>query len=144
MSLLDSSSLMEIKMYYKYVEIGTGKKLIILDDKKAEDMLEDEEKSKGVEVLKTQWRMLNWKEQNEIMNVSSKAVDPVTGEKQFNYYTYRDAMIKKCLKSWDITDNNNPVLVTSDAIDKLPGLVVIDIFQKFEKYLEFSEEEMGN
>jgi len=144
MSLLDSLDLMEIKLYYKYVKVGNGRKLVILDDKKAEEMLTDEEKAKEVEVLETQWAMLNWKEQNEVMNASSQAVDPTTGEKQFNFLVYRDAIIKRCLKEWNLTMNEKPVPVTPGAIDKLPGPVVVDIYQKFEKYIEFSEEELGN
>ena len=144
MSLLDSVDLMEIKLYYKYTKVGNGRKLVILDDNKAEEILKDEEKAKEVEVLETQWAMLNWKEQNEVMSASSKAIDPTTGEKQFNFLVYRDAIIKKCLKTWNLTMNEKPVPVTPDAIDKLPGPVVVSIYQKFERYIEFNEEEMGN
>ena len=144
MSLLDNLDLMEIKLYYKYVKVGNGKKLVILDEKKAEKMLTDEEKAKEVEVLETQWSIVNWKEQNEVMNMSSQAADPVTGEKQFNFLIYRDAIIKRCLRSWNLTMNEKPVPVTPEAIDKLPGPVVVSLYQKFEKYIEFDEEEMGN
>jgi len=144
MSLLDNSDLIEIKLYYKHIAVGSGKKLVIIDDKKAEELLQDEEKSKGIEVLETNWSMLTWKEQNEVMGLASKNVDPITGEPKFNFYVYRDAIIKKCLRSWNLLDNNQPVLVTSDAIDKLPGPVVIDIYQKFERLLEYSEEELKN
>ena len=144
MSLLDGLDLMEIKLYYKYIKVGSGKKLVILDDKKAKEMMADEEKAKEVEVLETKWAMLNWKEQNEVMGASSQAVDPMTGEKQFNFLVYRDSIVKKCLKSWNLTMNEKPVPVTSDAIDRLPGPIVIDIYQKFEKYIEFTEEELGN
>ena len=99
---------------------------------------------KEVEVLETQWSMLNWKEQNEVMSASSQAVDPMTGEAKFNFLVYRDAIIKRCLKSWNLTVDDQPVPVTPDAIDQLPGPVIINIYQKFEKYLEFSEEELGN
>jgi hypothetical protein len=144
MSLLDNHDLMEIKLYYKYAKIGNGKKLIILEDSKAEELLKDEEKAKEVEVLETQWSMLNWKEQNEVMNAASKATDPMTGEKQFNFLVYRDAIIKRCLKTWNLTMNEKPVPVAPEAIDQLPGPVVVNIYQKFEKYIEFTEEEMGN
>ncbi len=144
MSLLDNPSLIDINLYYKYVKVGNSKKLVILEDKKAEELLKDEEKSKEIEVLKTQWSLLNWKEQNEVMSVSSQAVNPTTGEKQFNFLAYRDAIIKRCLRSWDLTSENQPVPVSPETIDRLPGPVVIDIYQKFEKLIEFSEEELGN
>ena len=144
MSLLDNLDLMEIKLYYKYIKVEISRKLVILDDKKAEEMLKDGEKAKEIEVLETQWAMLNWKEQNEVMSASSQATDLKTGEKQFNFLLYRDAIIKRCLKSWNLTIDEKPIPVSPDAIDKLPGPVVIDIYQKFEKYIDFSEEELGN
>jgi len=145
MSLLDSClDLMEVKLYYKYIKVGNGRKLVIIDDHKAEEMLKDETKGKGIEILETKWAMLNWKEQNEVMNASSKAVDSTTGEKQFNFLVYRDAVVKKCLKQWNIMVNEKLVPVTADAIDKLPGPIVVNIYQKFERYIEFNEEEMGN
>ncbi len=145
MSLLDSPVLIEIKLYYKYVKVGNGRKIIILDDKKAEEMLKDAEKSKEVEVLETQWSMLTWKEQNEVIDISSsKIADPMTGEKQFNFLAYRDAIIKRCLRSWNLTMDGKEVPVSAEAIDMLPGPVVIDIYQKFDVLIEFSEEELGN
>ena len=145
MSLLDScSDLMEIKLYYKYTKVGKGKKLVVIDDNKAEEILKNEEKSKEIQVLETYWSMLTWREQNEVMSSSSKVIDPATGEKQFNFIAYRDAIIKKCLKQWNLTINEKPVPVSAEVIDKLPGAVVINIYQKYERYIEFNEEEMGN
>ena len=144
MSLLDSLDLININLYYKYIKVGKGKKLAILDDKKAEEMLKDEEKAKGIEILETQWSMLTWKEQNEVMNASSRVTDPTTGEKQFDFLVYRDAIVKRCLRSWNLTMSEKPVPVSDEAIDKLPGPVVINIYQKFEQLVEFTEEELGN
>jgi len=144
MSLLDSPSLIDIKLYYKYVDAQGSKRLVILEDSKAIAMLEDVEKGKGIEILETKWGMLNWKEQNEVMDLSSQTVNPQTGEKRFNFLAYRDAIIKRCLRTWNLTMNEKPVTVSGDAIDSLPGPIVIDLYQKFEKMLEYSEEELGN
>ena len=144
MSLLDNLDLIHINLYYKYIKVGSGKKLVIMDDKKAEEMLKDEEKKVGIEVLETQWSMLNWKEQNEVMNASSRATDPATGEKQFDFLIYRDAVVKRCLRSWNLTAMEQPIPVSPEAIDQLPGPVVVDIYQKFERLVEFTEEELGN
>jgi len=144
MSLLDSLDLIEIKLYYKYIKAGNSKKLFILENSKAEEMLKDEEKAKEIEVLETQWSMLNWKEQNEVMSASSSTVNQMTGEKQFNFLAYRDAVVKRCLKSWNIKVNDQVVPVAPDTIDSLPGPVVINLYQQYEKYIEFSEEELGN
>ena len=103
-----------------------------------------EEKAKEIEVLETKWGMVTWKEQNEVMNLSSQVINPKTNEKQFNFLAYRDAIIKRCLRSWNLTMNEKPVPVSAENIDKLPGPVVIDLYQKFEQLLEYSEEELGN
>ena len=145
MSLLDGLDLTEIKLYYKYIKVGNNKKLVVLDNDKAEEILkEDEAKAKEIETLETQWSILNWREQNEVMSASSKAVNAMTGEKQFNFLAYRDAVVKRCLKSWNIKVNDQPVPVTPDAIDRLPGPIVINIYQQYEAYINFSEDELGN
>jgi hypothetical protein len=144
MSLLDSPTLAEIELYYKYATVNNGKKLVILDDEKAKALLEDEEKGKEVEVLKTKWNPMTWKEQNEVMNLASQSVNPQTGERTFNFLAYRDAIIKRCLKEWNITMNEKPVPVSPASIDKLPGAVVANLYAKFERLLDYTEEELGN
>ncbi len=179
MSLLDANiDVFEINLYYKFVEVSSGKKLIILKDEEAEEQSksgqqlksgeqlkaekqikmrsgglkegEQEEKKEEkkeevvIERLVTQWRFLNWREQNEVMTMASKTINPVTSERQFNFITYRDAIIKRCLKSWDMTIDDQPVPVTSENIDKLPGPVVMALYQKFEKIIDYTEEEVKN
>ena len=146
MSLLDQSSFIEINLYYKYVTVGTGKRLVILNKEKAEEQMasDDESVSKVVETLATKWSLLTWKEQNEVMNLSSQMINPQTGERQFNFLAYRDAIIKRCLKEWNITLNQRPVPVSPDSIDKLPGPVVTNLYQQFETLLDYTEQELGN
>jgi len=145
MSLLDGSTeLISIKLYYKYANTKVGKRLVILEEDKAIELLKDEKKAKEVEILETGWSMITWKEQNEIMELSYKKTNPQTMEKQFDFISYRDAIVKRCLKTWDISVNNQIVPVTSEAIDQLPGIVVINIYQKFEEFLDYSEEELKN
>ena len=146
MSLLDQSNWIEINLYYKYVEAGTGKRLVILSEEKGKKVLADpnEEIAKSVEILKTKWSLLTWKEQNEVMNLSSQMINPQTGERQFNFLAYRDAIIKRCLKEWDITLNEKPIPVTSEAIDSLPGPVVTNLYQQFEALIDYTEKELGN
>lgn len=143
MSLFDVQNLIEIKLYYKYSAVMGTKKLFILDDDKAKELLNDPEKGKDVECMTTKWKVVSWKEQNEVMDIASKGVGP-GGERQFNFLAYRDAMIKRCLKEWDLTHNQKPVPVTSEAIDSLPGPVVVDLYQKFEKVLDYTEDELKN
>jgi hypothetical protein len=130
-------------LYYKYAD--AGQKLVILTAEKAKEQLAgDEEVSKGIETLETKWHLLTWKEQNEVMNLSSQMVNPQTGERQFNFLAYRDAIIKRCLKEWNLTMNEKPVPVTPEAIDMLPGPIVTNLYQQFEILIDYTEEELGN
>jgi hypothetical protein len=144
MSLLDGHNDIKIKLYYKYIKVDGSEKFAIVDAKKAEEILKDEEKAKEIETLETGWRMLTWKEQNEVSDISSRSINQQTGEKQFNYIVYRDSIIKRCLKSWNLTMNEKPVPVSPDAIDMLPGSIILNLFEKFEKLIDYSEEELGN
>ena len=65
MSLLDQNNLIEINLYYKYVDTGNGKRLVIFDEKKGKEAFNNskETTSNPIEILKTEWAMLNWKEQ---------------------------------------------------------------------------------
>jgi hypothetical protein len=145
MSLFDVNDLVTVKLYYTFKSVDSGKKLVILEDDKAEELLKDEEKKGEVEVIDSKWRNLNWKEQNEVTEASySRFSDPTTGERQFNFAAYRDAIIKRCLKEWNLTLNNNVVPVSAENIDRLPGLVVLALFQKFEDIASYNEEEVKN
>lgn len=143
MSLLDSNFI-EIDLYYKYATTDNGKRLVIVDDEKGKEAFKSDDKTKSIEILKTKWCLLTWQEQNDVMNTSSQTVNPQTGERQFNFLSYRDSVVKKCLKEWNLTINEKPVPVTKEAIDKLPGLVVTGLYQKFEKLVDYTDQEMGN
>lgn len=145
MSLLDVDfDTFEISLYYKFVKVGSSKKLVLLTDEEAEKQMEDEDKEVVIEKITTNWRSLNWKEQNEVMSKSSKIMNVQTGESQFDFMVYRDSIIKKCLKSWDIVSEDQPVPLTPEAIDRLPGQVVLALYDKFEKANDYSEEEVKN
>jgi hypothetical protein len=145
MSLLDKSNAIDINLYYKYVTVGSGQRLVILTEEVAKKQIDgDDEVSKEIETLETKWNLLTWKEQNEVMNLSSQMINPQTGERQFNFLAYRDAIIKRCLKGWNLTMNEKPVPVTPDAIDMLPGPIVTNLYQQFETLLDYTEEELGN
>lgn len=145
MSLLDADiDVFEINLYYKFVETGSGKKLVLLKDEEAEKQIEAKKEGVVIEKLVTNWRSLNWKEQNEVVSVSSKVVNSATGESEFNFVLYRDSIIKRCLKSWDMVIEGNPVPLTYENIDKLPGPVVLALYDKFEKVTDYTEEEVKN
>jgi hypothetical protein len=143
MSLFDAN-LVEIKLYYTFKEKGNSKLLVVLTDEKAEELLKNEEKKDKVEALTTKWSVMSWNDQNVSVEKAYSKSNRVTGEKEFDHVTYRDSIIKSCLKQWDIVVNGQPVPVTPGAIDKLPGEIVMSLYSQYEKMLDYSEEELGN
>jgi len=107
-------------------------------------MMDDEEQSSKVEFITTKWSKLNWKDQNDVTSLSYRDIDPITGESKFNFIVYRDSVIKRCLKEWDIKDGDNLIPVNSINIDRLPGEIVISLYNKFNELTNFSEEEEKN
>ena len=59
-------------------------------------------------------------------------------------FLYRDSLVKKCLKEWNLTMQGNAVPVSPDNIDKLPGNIVSELYRKFEKIITYTEDELGN
>ena len=97
MSLFDAN-LVEIKLYYTLKEKGNSKLLVVLTDEKAEKMLEDEDQKGKVESISTKWSIMNWREQNVSVDKAYSKSNNLTGEKVFDHITYRDSIIKSCLK----------------------------------------------
>lgn len=143
MSLFDAN-LVEIKLYYTFKEKCNSKILVVLTDKKAEKMLEDEDQKKEVESLTTQWSIMNWREQNISVDKAYSKSNNITGEKVFDHIAYRDTIIKSCLKKWDAKANGQDVPVTPEAIDMLPGDIVMALYAQYEKMLDYTEDELGN
>lgn len=149
MSLLDENieDLIEIEVYYKLKQMGKGKKLVIIEDEKAKELLKDEEKKKEVEKISTKWRLMDWKEQNEISRKSVIMVpNQLTGAplRQFDPILYRDTVVKKCLKEWNLTKNGQSVPVSDELIDKLPSPIIMELHRKFEEVIDYTEEEVKN
>ncbi|KKM75976.1 hypothetical protein LCGC14_1384820 [marine sediment metagenome] len=144
MSLLEATDLMTIKLYYEFKKVGEDQKLIILEDDKAEELLLDPIEEKRVEVLETKWSPLSWKDQNDVMAAANKNIDPVSGERQFDFIVYRDSIIKRCLKSWDMKVNDKDVPVNASNIDKLPAKVVIKLYDKYNDRINYTEDEAKN
>jgi len=181
---VENNELVDVSVYYKFKKIGTGKKIVIIEDKKAEKILEikklleeekkveeikeifgqkdeefkkleEKEKDKKIqklidtskeeiEKLITKWRTLNWKEQNEVSEIGVN-INAQTGQRTFNIIAYRDAIIKRCLKEWDIRGENNQILpVSSVLIDKLPGPIMMTLYNKFEEMMDYTEQDLKN
>lgn len=150
MSLFDVKDLIEIKLYYKYIEVKGVKKVDIVPDEKAEEVLsklaekedgsDDKEK---IHTVTTKWKNLSWKENNNISSRAVKETGPM-GERRIDLVVYRDLIVKSCLKEWDLMDNGQIVPVTPEAIDSLPGNIVLALYYKFDYIMGYSEEDLKN
>jgi hypothetical protein len=133
-----------IPLYYLEKKLSNGfNKIIILDDTDALKKMEDEKLKKDVLVLNTEWKVLNWKEQNEITKSSTKHGSMGDGaDTFFDYYLYRDSRLKRCLSGWDLKDDAGiPVMVTPQNIDLLPPEVVLALLNKFDTLISISPDE---
>ena len=94
-----------------------------------------------VEILKTKWAPMTWGEQNQIMIQSTP--NDAHGQPQLNFVLYQSNIIKICLKEWNAISQGQKVPVTSEAIGRLDHRVIERLFQKFDGYINFTEEERG-
>jgi len=141
--LLDAGdNFINIRIYYTYIENDYGKKVAVIDDKKAEEMLEKEGEKEKIHILETKWKQLSWKEQNTIMNKSTQITDAATGQFNFNLYGYQDSRVKSCLKEWNLKDDKGTIVqVTPENIDRLPADIVSVLLEKYESAVSISKEE---
>ena len=142
MSLLDNDSI-EVKLYYTFKQRKGGRKQrVILEDKKAEELLKDPAKAETVEVLTTQWRQLSWKEDNKVTEAAYGEIDATTGARKFNFVRYRDSIVKECLRDWDLQKNGQKVPVNKETIDSCPADIISALYLKFESFITLSGEEL--
>ncbi len=146
MSLLSTSNIVKIKLYYEIKKLSSGaEKIIIFEDDEAKKLMESEDEAikKRVQVLNTGWRSLTWKEQNDITK-ESMYYDHNQGMQDVDYFSYRDQRIKKCLKSWDLKDDQGrPQPCDAERIDQLPAEVVFALVNKYDSAVTLDEEERG-
>jgi hypothetical protein len=139
MSLFDTD-LLYISLYYKTVVEGKNKRIVIYDDEKGENLFKDSEN--GVEIIETEWKNISWEDNNQIVEYSTeKGEDGIS--RGINLAKYRDAVIKRCLKKWNLTYKDQPVPVNNETINKLPLSVLTKLFQKFEKMSDYSDNDLG-
>ena len=114
--------------------------------KKLEEEPIEEEKPINYKVclLKTQWKVLSWKEQTDITRESSY----YNSQESFNdldIWKFRDLRIKSCLVSWDLKDDHgNPIPVERNIIDQLPADVVLSLVSKYDTAISLTDDESKN
>ena len=108
------------------------------------DVAADKEVNFRVYVLKTQWKTLSWKEQNDITQQSTY-YNQEASFNDLNIWKFRDLRIKYCLVSWDLKDDNGqPIPLNSDMLDQLSGDVVLALVSKYDDAISLSDEESKN
>lgn len=113
-----------------------------------EEAVEKEEKIEEVNfkvyLLKTQWKILSWKQQTDITRESSY-YNQQESFQDLDIWKFRDLRIKSCLISWDLKDDNGqPIPVRSDIIDQLPADVVLNLVSKYDSAVSLNDEESKN
>jgi len=143
--LLDDvrSNYINIQIYYSYVEDEYGKRVVVVPNENAKELLKDENRKDEILILSTKWGQLNWEQENKIMNNVNK-VDPMTGDIQFDIFQFRDSRIKSCLKEWNLKDDNNEIIPVNDSnINKLPSDIVIALINRYEEAIKVGQDKMG-
>jgi len=141
MSLFDACKV-EINVYYEIRDTDFGKKILVLPDEEGKEKLKYD--NNAVEILKTEWKLISWRESNDINKEAFSAVNSKTGEKEFDFLKFRDQMVKKCLKAWNIKEDGQKVPVTPENIDKLPANIVSNLYEKYNKYISYNDQERKN
>ncbi len=128
----------EIKLYYKY---SNNKKIIIIEEKKAKELMKDDKND--IKVINTKWATLTWEVESIATQEASNAIDNITKEKHWSFAAYRNAIIYSCLKEWDLLINNNVAPITRENINKLPASIVLGLYRKFEVFFTYTEDDLG-
>ncbi len=170
--LKTKDQLIQVPMYYIEKDMGTFTKIIIIEEEKAKKMLEDNPqvvksqptqsqpsqtqqltdpknlqkteapKKSKIQCLNTWWKIIGWKEQNQITKLSQ--IQSSAGS-DIDFIKMRDLTIKMCLKRWDLKDDEGKdVQVSADAIDALPAEVVYYLDNQYRQKTSLTEEEIKN
>ena len=144
------TELVDIPLYYKYVQNKRGiKKIVILDDEDGKKQIDEWAKSEHkadekcpITVLNTKWKMPDWKEQNRLF-FDSQSINPATNQMENNWLKYRDLKVKAMLKSWDLEFKGERIPVKPEFVDKIRPEIIVALFNKYEAETTVGEEESG-
>jgi hypothetical protein len=140
--LKKQQQVVEIKVYYREVEVKPGFiKIVALTDEDVDKLTKDDKVTKKIQCLTTKWKILNWKEQNDLTGRSTLNND-FSGNQSFAWWVFRDLKLKKCLVGWDMIDENNvPIPLNEENIDSLPGEIVSALYNKYDSVMALTGEE---
>jgi len=117
---------------------------------KIADVVSDQSEEEEVKVnfriclLKTQRKVLSWKEQTNITRESSY-YNAQESFQDLDIWKFRDLRIKSCLVSWDLVDDSGkPIPVSTNVIDQLPADIVLSLVSKYDEAISLSDDESKN
>ena len=121
--------------------VNSSQEEVVKEEKKVEEI---EEVNFKVFLLKTQWKILSWKQQTDITRESSY-YNAQQAFQDLDIWKFRDLRIKACMISWDLKDDNNqPISVKPDVIDQLPADIVLSLVSKYDSAVSLDDEESKN
>ena len=137
-------------LYYKQITTKGGyQKLVVLDNKDEKDEEEIKKKmeaekdlpdsEKTIFILNTKWKVLSWKEVNDI---TRRAQIVTNGIQELDYFLYRDLRLKTALVEWDITsEKGEAVPVSPSTIDLLPSDIVYALISQYDEAVNLSDDD---
>ncbi len=130
-----------------YSTVDEGKTLDSAEDKPGMPKKPIQDPKKIIQVLRTWWSRMNWKEQNQIYARCLRQSTDSEGKTmtELDMISYRDMKLKTCLKRWDAKDDDGKEIQLGDnMIDLLDPTVAQQLLSEFEKVTEASEEDLKN
>lgn len=92
--------------------------------------------NKIVKVVNTTWKIFNWKQAQQITQLS------IGADKEWDFVKYRDIKIKRGLIGWDVLDdNNNPVPCTPMYMQVMPTPIMLALYDKYDKITTRDDED---
>ena len=100
--------------------------------------------AKIIQKLMTAWKKLTWGDHNIIVSNALNFSGPDSNRTiEIDPIRYRDEKLKKCLKKWNVVDENDqPVPVTAENIDQLMPEISQELISSFEKTTEIGEDDI--
>jgi hypothetical protein len=129
-----------IPVYYRYKDSSYGNvQFQVLSLEEGQKAVQSNEKN--IEVLNTKWKPRSWQVNNLIIQ-NSQTYNPQTGAEELDIIKYQDNLIKQCMISWDLKDEEgNDVSITPDNIDDLPLEIVRYLVSTYDRSNIMSSEE---
>ena len=131
----------EITVYYKLINKRNFTKYVPIDEEEYEKLSEDLEVKDNIGMLKTWWRPQTWHTNNRILN-ESKTYSVQTETSEFDIIKYQQNLLKYCLVSWDMVDDNNqPIEINEQNIGSLPNDVAVHMIEQYNSIAMDNDEE---